>query len=234
MNLKKLKELLAKGLITQEEYDEMAKHIDDGVSNEPPEPGSDPEDKNKDKKRKIPDDEDEFQEWMDKMIQSAVDRATNKLGNENKTLRDKLEKERKKNLTAEELKAVEIQEKEQELQERERTIKENENRMYAMKALRKIGLDDGGEDALSLVDFVMGEDEAVIDSRVKSLKTAIEKRVKAEVDKVFGENGRNPSKGNAGAGGDNPWSKATFNLTKQMEIELKNPELAKSLKASAI
>lgn len=234
MNLKKLKELLAKGLITQEEYDEMAKHIDDGGSNEPPEPGNDPEDKNKDKKRKIPDDEDEFQEWMDKMIQSAVDRATNKLGNENKTLRDKLEKERKKNLTAEELKAVEIQEKEQELQERERTIKENENRMYAMKALRKIGLDDGGEDALSLVDFVIGEDETAIDSRVKSLKTAIDKRVKAEVDKVFGENGRNPVKGNAGAGGDNPWSKATFNLTKQMEIELKNPELAKSLKASAI
>lgn len=234
MNLKKLKDLLAKGLITQEEYDEMAKHIDDSGSNEPPELGSDPEDKDKNKKRKIPDDEDEFKEWMDKMIQSAVDRATNKLGNENKTLRDKLKEERKKNLTAEELKAAEMKEKEEELQERERTIKENENRMYAMKALRKIGLDDGGEDALSLVDFVMGEDEVAIDSRVKSLKNAIDKRVKAEVDKVFGENGRNPSKGNAGAGGDNPWSKATFNLTKQMEIELKNPELAKSLKASAI
>ena len=39
--------------------------------------------------------------------------------------------------------------------------------------------------------------------------------------------------GGAGGGKDNPWSKENWNLTKQMELEINDPELAKSLKASA-
>ena len=49
----------------------------------------------------------------------------------------------------------------------------------------------------------------------------------------FGPFGLDAGKGGAGGGKDNPWSKENWNLTKQMELEINDPELAKSLKASA-
>lgn len=78
-----------------------------------------------------------------KAVQTAVDRATNKLGNENKKLKDQLNAERKKNLSADELKKVELQEKEDAITQKENELKEKENRMYAIKALKKAELDDG-------------------------------------------------------------------------------------------
>ncbi len=225
MKLKKLKELLEKGAITQEEYDEMAKNAEpddppaDPPKNDPPKDDP-PADDNQDKK-------------LEKMIQAAVDRATNKLGNENKSLKEKLDAERKKNLSAEELKQVELQEKETELAKKEHEIKEKENRMYAIKALKKAELDDGSEDTLDLVDFVLGEDETVIDIKVKALQKFAQRVAKNTTDGIYRANGREPGKGNAGGSKDNPWSKDSWNLTKQMELEISNPELAKTLKASA-
>ena len=55
----------------------------------------------------------------------------------------------------------------------------------------------------------------------------------AEVNKRFKENGYTPKKGAELNGGVNPYTKEQFNLTKQMEIENTNPELAAQLKAAA-
>lgn len=225
MKLKKLKELLEKGVITQEEYDEMSKNA------EPDDPPADPP-KNDLPKDDPPSDDDQDKK-LEKMIQAAVDRATNKLGNENKTLKEKLDAERKKNLSAEELKQVELQEKETELAKKEQEIKEKENRMYAIKALKKAELDDGSEDTLDLVDFVLGEDETAIDVKVKALQKFAQRVAKNTTDGIYRANGREPGKGNAGGAKDNPWNKDSWNLTKQMELEISNPELAKTLKASA-
>ena len=225
MKLKKLKELLEKGSITQEEFVEMAKNA------EPDDPPTDPP-KN-DPPKDDPSAGDDPDKKLEKMIQAAVDRATNKLGNENKGLREKLDAERKKNLSAEELKQVELQEKETELAKKEQEIKDEKNRMYAIKALKKAELDDGSEDTLDMVDFVLGEDETVINLKVKALQKFAQRVAKNTTDGIYRTNGREPGKGNAGGTKDNPWSKDSWNLTKQMELEISNPELAKTLKSSA-
>lgn len=231
MKLSKLKELLKNGSISQEEYDEMAKTAEQDDPPADPSKGTPPKDPDPDDDPDDPDDD--LEAKIAKAVQAAVDRATNKLGNENKLLKDKLEKTRKEKLSAEELKQVEFQEKEAELAQKEQEIREKENRMYAIKALKKAELDDGSEDALDLVEFVLGEDEAAIDLKIKALQKFAQRIIKNTTDGIYKSNGRTPGKGNAGGASDNPWSKESWNFTKQMELEISSPELAKTLKASA-
>lgn len=221
MTLEKLKVLLASGAITQEEYDEMSK----SAKPQEPEGGEPPADT-------TPPEEDPDKK-LEKLVQTAIDRATNKLGNDNKLLKEQLEKERKKNLSAEELKQVELQEKEAELARQALEIQTEKNRMYAVKALKKAELDDGSEDTLDLVEFVLGEDETSIDLKVRALQKFASRIAKNTTDGIYRANGREPGKGSAGSRKDNPWSKESWNLTKQMELEISNPELAKTMKASA-
>ena len=120
MKLTKLKELLKSGAVTQEEYDEMSKTAEDDTKADPTDDS--PEDE-------PPEDdplEDDLETKIAKAVQSAVDRATNKLGNENKLLKDKLEKTRKEKMTAEELRQVELQEKEDELARQQAEIQMEE------------------------------------------------------------------------------------------------------------
>lgn len=137
---------------------------------------------------------------IEKMIQRAVDRATNKLGNENKKLRSDLETERKKNLSDKELKELELQEKEKEIADREKALAEKENRLIAIKAIKEAGLDDGSDASLAIVDFVMAEDEDGIKERVKTFQALVDRIVKAKVDGVFKSSGRTPGVGTDSAG----------------------------------
>lgn len=137
---------------------------------------------------------------LENLIQRAVDRATNKLGNENKKLREQLEGLRKEKLSDDELRDLERKEKDRELAEREQRLKEQENRLLALKAIKEIGLDDGSVDSMALVDFVMGEDESAIKERVKVFDALVKRFVQAQVDKVFKTNGRNPGVGSTAAG----------------------------------
>lgn len=130
---------------------------------------------------------------IEELIQRAVDRATNKLGNENKKLRESNEKLKNENLTAEQRKQFELQEKEKDIADREAKLQEKENRDYALKAIKEAGLDDGGTRSLELIDFVVCDNEADTLSRVKLFGELVDKFVKAEVDKTFKMNGRNPN-----------------------------------------
>lgn len=217
MSLEELKALLESGAITQGQYEAMCKQF--GYEIEKPEPPKDPENPPVD---------------YEKLIQQAVDRATNKLGNDNKKLREELEKLRKEKLTDEELRALEDAEKEKSLAEREAAVKTAENKLYAITAIKKAGLDDGSETALDILALVNANETDTIDANITALKALVDKLVKAEVEKIFKSNGRNPEKGAGGAGGENPYLLgASFNLTKQMELESTNPELARQLKAAA-
>lgn len=143
---------------------------------------------------------------IEKMIQRAVDRATNKLGNDNKNLRSELEKERRKNLSDKEIKDLELQEKEKQIADRERALTEKENRLFAIKAIKEAGLDDGSDTSLVIVDFVVCEDEEATTERVKAFSALIDRIVKGRVDGVFKANGRTPGVGSetaANAGGQN-------------------------------
>ena len=215
MTLEELKKQLEEGKLTQEQFDEMVRIL--GLELNPdPDPEPQPE-----------------QDDIDKLIEKAVDRATNKLGNENKALREKLEKLKKTKLSAEEIAEEERREKETALAEREAAVKAADNRMFALKQIKKIGLDSGDETAIQIVDLVMGEDEDAISENVSALKKLVDSLVAVEVDKAFKSTGRVPGKGKSGGTQNNPFSKDTYNLTEQMRLLQENPELAEQLKMEA-
>lgn len=131
---------------------------------------------------------------IEKLIQSAIDRATNKLGNDNKALRKELETLRKEKMTEEELKALEIKEKEADIADREAKLQEKENRLFAIKAIKEAGLDDGSSNSLKLVDLVMTNSEEETTAKVKALNELVADLVAAKVEQTFKANGRNPDK----------------------------------------
>lgn len=222
MGLEELKALLESGAITEAQFKAMCKQFGFEVEEE---------EKSEDKDEA---EDNDTEKLLEKKIQQAVDRATNKLGNDNKKLREELEKLRKEKLTAAELKELEDAEKEKDLAEREAAVKAAENKLYAVKAIKKAGLDDGSETALDILALVNASDEESIDSNIKALKSLVDRLVKAEVEKTFKGSGRTPSKGNDNNNVENPYmAGAGFNLTKQMELEMSNPELAKQLKKAA-
>lgn len=136
---------------------------------------------------------------IEALIQRAVDRATNKLGNENKKLRGEIDTLKKANMDADEVKKLELSEKEQELAERDKKLTDRENRLFAIKAIKEIGLDDGSDASLALVDFVMAENEEGITERVKAFDALVKRMVQTRVDGVFKANGRTPGVGNTAA-----------------------------------
>jgi DNA polymerase III alpha subunit (gram-positive type) len=143
---------------------------------------------------------------IEKMIQSALDRERNKHGNEMKKLRAELETERKKNLSEKEIKELEMKQEREQFELERAEFKREKNKLFAIKALSEIGLNDGSDASLALVDFVMADDEAGISERVKTFNGLVEKIVKAKVDGVFKANGRTPGVGSetaANAGGQN-------------------------------
>lgn len=223
MNLEKLKQLLENGAISQDEFDELAKNYQAEESGEKNQEESQQEEQREENQ--------DIDALISKAVQRAVDKVANKLGNENKKLREKLKEEQKKNLSAEELKKLEMEEKERELQEKEQALKEESNRLYAIKALKKAKLDDGSEDSLDLLELVMGENEESIETKVKALELYVRKVEEKKVNSIYKQNGRSPQRGKENSF-NNPYK--TGNLTEQMKLELENPELAKQLKASAV
>lgn len=146
---------------------------------------------------------------IEELIQKAVDRATNKLGNENKKLRGELEAAKKAGMDAEELKKFELSEKEKEIAEREKALNEKENRLTAIKAIKEAGLDDGSDASLEIVDLVMAEDEKGIKERVTALNNLVTRLVKSQVEARFKDAGRTPGVGTdtaSNAGGEHDYA----------------------------
>lgn len=142
-------------------------------------------------------------EALEKLVQSKVDRLMAEERKKNADLQKRLDKLNKEKLTDDELKQAEIAEREKAIADKERALAEKENRLYAIKAIKTAGLDDGGETSLELVDFVMSDTEENIDTKVKSFKTLVDKMVSARVDATFKANGRNPNGANdSGDSGD--------------------------------
>lgn len=218
MTINELKDLLKEGKITEEQFKAMALAIDPDYKEEE----NDPDKKKKDE----PD--------LEKLIQQAVDRATNKLGNDNKRLREELDNIKKEKLTAEERAELEKKQEREEFERERAEFRMEKNKLYAVKAIKAAGLDDGSDKALELVNFVLGADEKEIDSRVKAFGELVKKFVASEVDKTFKDAGRNPGKGGSGSSEKNPYMKETFNLTEQMALEASDPEKAKRLQAAAL
>lgn len=139
---------------------------------------------------------------IDRLVQARADKILAESGKKISALQKELEQMKREKMTSEELKELEMTEKEQALAEREKMLAEKENRLIAIKAIKEAGLDDGSENALELVDFVMGENEETIKTKVKAFGVLVNKFVAAKVDKTFKQNGRNPNGGSNGNDGD--------------------------------
>ena len=106
------------------------------------------------------------------------------------------------------------------------TAKLGKEKSELQKQLEKLKKD-------KLTEFVLADDEAAIDARVKAFGELVKKFASGEIDRKFKDSGRNPAGGAKAKPGSNPYAKESYNLTEQMRLEVEDPELAKSLKASA-
>ena len=132
-------------------------------------------------------------EEIRKLIQASTDRATADLGKQIAALKKENETLKKQNMSAEEVKKFEIDEREKTIAAKEKDLLDRENRLFALKAIKEIGLDDGSERALELVDFVMADKQDTITERVKAFNTLVQGFVSAQVDAKFKAIGRTPN-----------------------------------------
>lgn len=138
---------------------------------------------------------------IEKIVQSRVDKITAELGKKNATLQKELDKAKREKLSEDEIRKLEMADREKALSEKEQALLERENRLFAIKAIKEIGLDDGSQQSLDLVDFVMSDSEETITERVKAFKGLVDRFVNARVEQTFKTNGRVPNGGgNAGEG----------------------------------
>lgn len=152
---------------------------------------------------------------MKKHIQSEIDRGLAEERKKNATLQKENEKLKKEKMSADELKKYEDEQKDKQLTERENALTERENRLFAIEALKEIGLDDGSKQSLDLVDLVMAGEQDAITERVKALKAVVDRLVTAEVDKTIAANGRVPHGANIGNGGETKDNNIAVELGKQ-------------------
>lgn len=91
------------------------------------------------------------------------------------------------------------------------------------------------EISVDLLPLVMGADDDETSQRLDLLKKYRDKEVQAATEKLMSGK-KAPSAGNGGAGvstSDNPWSEQSWNMTKQQEIYLSDPEKARQMIAQA-
>ncbi len=86
-----------------------------------------------------------------------------------------------------------------------------------------------------LLPLVMGADDDETSQRLDLLDRYVQKKVQEATEKIM-QGKRNPTGGNGGqtiSTNDNPWSAQGWNLTKQNEILMNNPEQAQQMIAQA-
>ena len=137
-------------------------------------------------------------ERIERIVQSRVDKAMAEERKKNAGLQRQLEKLTKEKLSDNELKQLEISEREKTIEEREKALLDRENRLYAIKAIKSNGLDDGSDLSLELVDLVMDSDTKNIDKNIKSLSELVKRIVSAKTDELYKANGRVPNGANNG------------------------------------
>ena len=165
-------------------------------------------------------------EAIEKLVQSRVDKQMAEERKKSAGLQKELDKMKREKLSEDEIKKLEISDKEKALAEKEKALTEKENRLFAIKAIKESGLDDGSQQSLELVDFVMGENEEAITSRVKAFKSLVDRFVTAKVNETFKANGRVPNGG--GKGGEDDKSNIGTEIGKRAaEAQKKSNDILK-------
>lgn len=212
--MKKLKELLESGAISQEQYDILA-----GT-----EPKAEPQ----------PQTQDEAQPDLDKLIQSKIDKALAQERKEKAEIKKRFEKLQEEKLTAEEKQRYAFEQQQQELDAQRKALQAEKLKMYAVKALKLAEIADNDQ-TLPLIEKLSAncDNEEAIDEIVQLLKKWHDTAVTVAVEKRFKNGGSVPNKSAANSIERNPYAPETYNLTEIMKLESTNPIVAEQLKAMA-
>ncbi len=143
-----------------------------------------------------------LEERIDRLADIKAEKKLKELSKKNTALQKALEKVRKDKLSDDEIRALEIAEKEESLVAKEKELNDRELHIYALKGLKAAGLDDGSDKAFGLAELVMGESNEAIDNNIKALKEAIDTLAASRVDEAIGSHSRTPAAGGTPPTGD--------------------------------
>ena len=163
------------------------------------------------------------QDEVDKMISKRLQR-------ERKDIEAKIEAERKE---AEELAKLSEQEKQKKLFEKQvREFEETKKAFEAERLLNETSKQLASKNLpIEFAEMLKGEDAESTFNNIN----VFEAKFNEALEKMVTERlrGSTPKTATIKTSQDNPYSKSSWNLTKQMELEMNNPVLAKQLQASA-
>lgn len=184
---------------------------------------------------------DEQQAKIDELIASKIAKERSKSDERIKQLKEKqaqdlqeaIEKaEKRAKMTADERAEDERKEREAKVQKQMADL-EREKREFHTKSLL---LDKGI--STDMLPLVMGQTDEETNDRLSVLENYVNQQVEQATKELL-KGRQNPSANSNGnqqgssVNGDNPWADKSFNLTKQMEIAQKDPDLAKQMIAQA-
>lgn len=183
----------------------------------------------------------EQQAKIDELIASKIAKERSKSDERVKQLKEKqaqdlqeaIEKaEKRAKMTADERAEDERKEREAKVQKQMADL-EREKREFHTKSLL---LDKGI--STDMLPLVMGQTDEETNDRLSVLENYVNRQVEQATKELL-KGRQNPSANSNGnqqgssVSGDNPWADKSFNLTKQMEIAQKDPDLAKQMIAQA-
>lgn len=163
------------------------------------------------------------QDEVDKMISKRLQR-------ERKDIEAKIEAERKE---AEELAKLSEQEKQKKLFEKQvREFEETKKAFEAERLLNETSKQLASKNLpIEFAEMLKGEDAESTFNNINVFETKFNEALEKMVTERL--RGSTPKTATIKTSQDNPYSKSSWNLTKQMELEMNNPALAKQLQASA-
>lgn len=213
-----LKKLLDAGSVTQEQHDEALKGVDD-ASGGGGGAGAGGTLTVEEVQRMIA-------EAVAKAEQSAADRVRTEYSKKNKELQDQLEELKKQKMSAEEKAEYERQQKERELQEKERELLQREVKLHTVDKLRELEL------PLEFRDILAGPTIDETNQRIEVFQKQWQDALKKAVDERFKQSGHDPGAGRGDNTTKNPWSKEHWNMTEQGKIYAADPQKARQMAAA--
>ena len=163
------------------------------------------------------------QDEVDKMISKRLQR-------ERKDIEAKIEAERKEAEELAKLSEAEKQRKifEKQVKEFEETKRAFENERLLNETSKQLASKNL---PIEFAEMLKGNDAEKTFENIQLFEAKFNEALEKMVTERL--RGNAPKAGTVKASQDNPYSKSSWNLTKQMELEMNNPALAKQLQASA-
>lgn len=209
-------ELLKAGTITQEEFDAATKEDSNGGQG-----GAQQTDI--EKLLSSP----EFSTHLQKMVQSQTDKVRTEYSQKVKEKEKELEDLKLEKMNEEEKAKYRFEQAQKELDEKTKALNEREVALHTVDKLTASSL------PLSFKSILAGSTIEETDERIKTFETEWNNALAEAVKERFKEKGGKPGAGKEEPGERNPFSKEHFNLTEQGKLYDKDPEKAKRLAASA-